>query len=142
MNLFGKQKNIDRHLSDYKLFSDWLDKVLEQELPKEIIAFSFNLSEVGSDTYSIQLIGSDEFDKENEENDDWIYSNFFTSGEHICYIQNTKGIKHWSKFLDYVTELAEQYLQDGKNASILKGALAVGIDLKDFGTVVINPANY
>src|SRR5690554_79776 len=97
-------------MDDYKVFSDWLDKVLEQELPKGIVAFNFNLYEGTEGTYDIQLIGSNEFDENDE---DWACTDYFTTGEDICFIKRTKDIKDWKKGLDYITKLVRQYLNEG-----------------------------
>lgn len=121
MSMINEQDN------NFKLFCDWLDHVLEQNLPKNIKAFNFNLYE-GEGTYDIQLIGSDEFD---EDDTDWACTDYFTTGEDICYIQRTKDIKDWEKGLNYITGLAKRYLDKEKNAYILKNANAVGIGFVD-----------
>jgi hypothetical protein len=113
---------------DYELLSTWLDKALEQELPKSIIAFNFNLYEGSEGTYDIQLIGSDEFD---EDDGDWACTDYCTTREDICYIKRTEDIDGWEEGLNYITKLVEQYLNEGKNAHILKSSNAVGIGFVD-----------
>jgi hypothetical protein len=105
----------------------WI-KVLDQELPKGIIVFNFNLYEVSDRTYDIQLIGSDEFD---ENDGDWACSDYYTSGEDSCYIKRTKEIEQWEQALSFITKLAEQYLIEGRNANILKSASAIEIGFVD-----------
>src|SRR4051794_4302142 len=117
MSILNRINNKNRQIDSYNLFTNWLDKILEQELPKEIVAYNFNLYEGSGGTYDIQLIGSDEFDEDDE---DWVCTNYFTSGENICYIRKTKDIEYWEQGLIYITKLVEQYLIKGKNASILK----------------------
>jgi hypothetical protein len=128
MGLFNKIINKSGQMDSFNLVSDWLDKILEQELPKGIIAFNFNLYEGERGTYDIQLIGSDEFD---ENDGDWSCTDFFTTGEDICYIKRTKDIKEWEKGLSYITELVQRYLKEGKNAAILKSVTAIGIGFVD-----------
>jgi hypothetical protein len=113
--------------NDYKVFSSWLDKVFQQGLPKEIEAFNFNLYE-GFGTYSIQLVGCDNFD---EDDVDWACSNYFTTGENICRIERTENIEYWENGLSYMTELVEQYLVEGRYAKTLKSVSAVGIGFVD-----------
>ena len=125
MGLLLKKRGQD---DDYKLFSNWLNNVLEQELPKDIVAFNFNLYEGSEDTYDIQLIGSDEFE---EDDGDWACTEYFSTNENICYIQITKDIDEWEKGLDYITKLVEKYLNEGKNANVLKSVSAVGIGFVD-----------
>ncbi len=115
-------------MDNFKLFSYWLNQVLEQEIPKGIKAFNFNLYEGEEDTYDIQLIGSDEFD---EDDSDWACTEYFTSGENICYIKRTDEIAHWEQGLSYITKLVERYLQEGKDADTLKNVSAIAIGFVD-----------
>lgn len=115
-------------MDNFRLFSKWLNQVLEQDIPKGIKAFNFNLYEGEEDTYDIQLIGSDEFD---EDDSDWACTEYFTSGENICYIKRTNKIEHWEQGLRYITKLVECYLQEGKNADILKNVSAIAIGFVD-----------
>lgn len=119
---------LNEHIDGFRLFSDWLDRTLEQKLPEGIIAFNFNLYEGAEPTYDIQLIGSEEFD---EDDSDWACTDFFTTGEDICYITRTEDIEPWHKGLGYITSMVKRYLGEGKNAYILKGALAIGIGFVD-----------
>lgn len=115
-------------MENYTMFSDWLDKVLEQELTEGIIAFNFNLYEGTGGTYDVQLIGSDEFD---EDDSDWVCTDYFTTGEDVCYIKRTKDIEHWEQGLNYITKLVERYLTEGKHSDILKNSAGVGIGFVD-----------
>ncbi|BFT72352.1 hypothetical protein [Paenibacillus sp. P36] len=110
------------------MFSNWLNQILEQDIPKDIKAFNFNLYEGSDDTYDIQLIGSDEFD---EDDSNWACTDYFTSEEDICYIKRTESIQHWDQGLNYITLLVERYLKEGEYANILKSASAIGIGFVD-----------
>lgn len=113
---------------DYIHLSNWLDNTLEQNMPSGIIAFNFNLYEGSEGTYDIQLIGSDEFDENDQ---DWCCTDFFTTGENIFYIKRRKEIEPWEQGLSYVKKLVKQYLVDGRNANILKNSSAIGIGFVD-----------
>ncbi|SDN93119.1 hypothetical protein [Bacillus sp. OK048] len=115
-------------MDNFRLFSNWLNLVLEQEIPKGIKAFNFNLYEGEKDTFDIQLIGSDEFD---EDDSDWACTEYFTSEEDICYIKRTDEIEHWEQGLSYITKLVKRYLQEGEYANILKNVTAIGIGFVD-----------
>lgn len=128
MDFFDRLKNKGGQIDNYELLSNWLDKTLEQELPEGIIAFNFNLYEGSAGTYDIQLIGADEFD---EDDGDWVCTDYFTTGEDICYIKRTKDIEDWEEGLNYITKLVGQYLNEGINAYILKRANAIGIGFVD-----------
>lgn len=53
--------------------SEWLDDVLEDisdtGIPNAVIAFGFNLYDNGDDNWSMELIGTSEFDTDDE---DWL----------------------------------------------------------------------
>lgn len=115
-------------MSNYELFSNWLDSVLKRELPSGVVAFNFNLYEGSEDTYDIQLIGSDEFDENDE---DWRCTDYFTTEEDICYVKRTKDIEYWEDGLKYITGIIERYLAEGEYAHVLKNAAAVGIGFVD-----------
>lgn len=115
-------------MENYRLFSNWLNQILEQDIPLGIIAFNFNLYEGSDDTYDIQLIGSDEF---NENDSDWACTDYFNSEEDICYIKRTEDIQQWEQGLNHITMLVERYLKEGEYANILKSASAIGIGFVD-----------
>lgn len=115
-------------MDNLKLFSNWLNQVLEQDIPKGIKASNFNLYEGEEETYDIQLIGSDEFD---EDDSDWACTDYFTSGEDICYIKRTEEIEDWEQGLNYIMMLVKRYLEEGEKANILKRANAIGIGFVD-----------
>ncbi|MDT8716232.1 hypothetical protein IAI10_06150 [Clostridium sp. 19966] len=115
-------------LDDFKLLSVWINRVLEQELPKGIKAFNFNIYEGEEETYDIQLIGSDNWDKESS---DWACTDYFTTGEDICYIEKNNDIDDWELGLNYVIEMITRYLEEGKNSYILKSVYAIGVGFVD-----------
>lgn len=115
-------------MHNYKLFANWLNQVLNQDIPKGIKAFNFNLYEAARDTYGIELIGSDEFD---EDDYDLACTDYFTSSEDIYYIKRTTEIEDWEQGLNYITMLVERYLDEGENAHIHKNASAIGIGFVD-----------
>lgn len=115
-------------MNNFEIFSNWLDQILSREIPKGIIAFNFNIYEGSNGTYDVQIIGSEEFDEDDE---DWACSDFYTSGEDVCFIKRTEEIEPWEQGVTYITRLVEQYIIEGKNANILKVARAVGVGFVD-----------
>ena len=65
----------------YERFAEWLDIVLNTELPNELTAFCFNLYEEENYTWSVELIGASQFD---EEDSDWACYEVFDSREYPC----------------------------------------------------------
>lgn len=128
MSLFGRLMNKSSQPKNYVLLSNWLDRIMEQELPKGIVAYNFNLYEGSNGTYDIQLVGTDEYD---EDDGDWACTDYFTSGENICYIKRTNNIKNWKKGHVYIKRLLEQYLTEGIHAQVLKKATVIGIGFVD-----------
>ncbi len=128
MSLFGRFINKSSQSDNYVLFSNWLDRIMEQELPKGIIAYNFNLYEGSNGTYDIQLVGTDEYDEDDE---DWACTDYFTSGEDICYIKRTNDIKKWEDGLCYIKKMVERYLTEGIHAHALKETTVIGIGFVD-----------
>lgn len=46
--------------------SKWLNLVLEQDIPEEVLAFCFNLYEDGENSWSMELVGTERFDADDE----------------------------------------------------------------------------
>ena len=116
-------------MKHYEEFSIWLDKYLEGPLPKEVTAINFNLYEgANDDTYAIQMIGSDEFDEDDE---DWACSEVFSTEEDIFFIPKIKEIEDWEAGLCFIKQIVEKYLIEGKYADRLKSYTAVGIGFVD-----------
>lgn len=139
MGFFDKIINKDTPKNNITMFFKWLDRILEQKLPEGIVAFNFNLYEGKQGTYDIQLIGSEDFEEDDE---DWRCTDFFTSGEDVCCINRTQAINAWEDALRYITELVGQYLNKGNKAHILKSAQAVGIGFVDGDVLIINRYKY
>lgn len=53
----------------YNKVSDWLDDILGCDIPNEVAGFCFNLYEDGDNFWSMELVGAERFDKEDE---DWL----------------------------------------------------------------------
>lgn len=111
----------------YEDFSKWLEGNLEQ-LPSDVVAVNFNLYEGADQTYDIQLIGTDTF---NEEDEDWVCEEIFTTGENVFLLPKTNSIENWEDGLSFIRKMVEKYLENGKYANILKGLQAVGIGFVD-----------
>ena len=112
----------------YQEFAEWLDKHLNQELPDEIVAFSFNVYEGADPTWHIELIGTDEFDEEDE---DWACSEVFTTRENMYFIPRLEELEDWKSSLKLVENLVSEYLKNGDYASKLKATQAVAVGFVD-----------
>lgn len=119
---------MNRRNEDYLKFENWLNHLLEMNLPSGIVAFNFNLYEGSENTYDIQLIGADEFDEDDE---DWACTDYYTSEEDICYIERSNEIKDWQVGLEYIANIVQKYMQEGKHRGRLINVEALSIGFVD-----------
>ena len=71
-------------LNKTKDFFEWLDLILKNELNSEIKAINFNLYEDTDNKWSVELVGTFSFDKDN---DDWACDEVFTTRDHPFVIE-------------------------------------------------------
>ena len=114
----------------FHVISEWLDDVLEgiwdTGIPKEVIAFGFNLYDDGED-WSMELIGASEFDMDDE---DWLcneVTDFDTRDNPFRWCKKAG----WEEILNEVTCLLKRYLESGKYADVLKEKSGVGVGFVD-----------
>lgn len=116
--------------------SEWLDDVLEDisetGIPNEVMAFGFNLYDDGDDNWSMELVGTSEFDLDDE---DWLcneVTDFDTRDDPFQWCKKAE----WEEILNDVTCLLKRYLDGGKHADVLKAKSGVGVGFVD-GDVMI-----
>lgn len=110
---------------NYDDIEKWLNNIFSEKLPKNIIAFNFNLYEDEDNKWSIELIGSDTYDENNE---DWACREIFTSRNNLFVFSRND---EWKNILNDVKVIISKYLKDGKCNAILKSAKAIGIGFVD-----------
>ena len=96
-------------------------------IPDEVIAFGFNLYDDGDDNWSMELIGTSEFDPDDE---DWLcheVTDFDTRDDPFQW--NKKA--EWEEVLDDVTCLLKRYLERGKYGDVLKAKSGIGVGFVD-----------
>lgn len=49
----------------YNEISTWMNRILQQPIPDEVVAFCLNLYEMEQDQWSMELIGTETFDLED-----------------------------------------------------------------------------
>lgn len=115
----------------YEAFSEWLDNLLENDMPENTKAYNFNLYEesIEDHIYGIQVVATDRFD---ENDDEWACDEVWTSGEDIFCIDTSDEDDTSPQFaLELITGLVREYLDGGEYADKLKSSLAVGIGFVD-----------
>lgn len=116
----------------YTDVTKWLDSILNQELPAEVVAFCFNLYEDGESNWSMELIGSERFDAEDE---DWCCDEITDFGTREApFVWNTD--EKWDAVLETVIGVLKKYMESGKYAAVLKEKAAVGVGFVD-GDIVL-----
>lgn len=113
----------------YNQIEEWLNNVLEQEIPPETAAFCFNLYEDGSSSWSMELVGTEDFDA-NPDNSDWAceeVTDFDTRDNPFSWEEDAE----WDEVLEDVIVTLKQYLNNGLHADVLKAYAGVGVGFVD-----------
>ena len=107
--------------------ANWLDKVLSQDIPEDVVAFCFNLYDDGDNCWSMELVGTERFDEYDE---DWPCDEIIDFGtrEGLLAWNNEAG---WETVLEEVCAVLKQYLEKGEHANILKSKEGIGIGFVD-----------
>lgn len=114
-------------MREYNNLSKWIDEVIEN-ITDEVIAVNFNLYEGDDESYHIQIVGTDEFDDEDE---DWVCEEVFSTEENIFMIDRTTEIEEWKDGQVYITKMVRRYLEEGKYKDKLRELEGVGIGFVD-----------
>ena len=107
--------------------ADWIDNLLNRDIPENIVAFCFNLYEESDESWAMELVGTDCFDLENE---DWA-CNEITDFDSRNKLYNWKMVCEWEDALNYIVNELNQYLEEGKYAELLKSQTGVGVGFID-----------
>lgn len=109
----------------YSDFEKWLDSIFTSKLDSTVIALNFNIYET-TNSYDIELIGSDEFDEENE---DWACNTIFSSNTMFEIENNT--FSNWESALEFISGLIKEYLNKGNNSNYIKSFKGIGVGFID-----------
>jgi hypothetical protein len=116
-------------------FFAWVDEALNQPIPKNTVAYHFNLYE-GTDSVHVQLVGTETFDAENEY---WPGGETFSTGEHIFEVPfNVAGVV-WEEWLESLKELISAYIANGSNSTQLRNSQGVGVGFVDGDMYILWP---
>ncbi len=111
----------------YNEVANWLDNVLVQDIPEKVVAFCFNLYDDGDECWSMELVGTERFDIDDE---DWPCDEVTDFGTREELLRWTNGAE-WNVILGEVIGILNQYLEYGKFANVLKGKSGVGVGFVD-----------
>lgn len=107
--------------------STWLDHVLDQAIPNEVVAFCFNLYEDGHNRWSMEVVGTDYFDADDG---DWGCDEVTDFGtRENCY--TWEAAKEWDEILNEIISHLKSYLESGTYAALLKEKSGIGVGFVD-----------
>lgn len=110
-----------------KKVTEWLDNLLKQDIPDDVVAFCFNLYEDGNNHWSMELVGAASFD---EEDSDWACDEIVDLGTREKPFVWEKDAE-WDVVLDEIIDVLKLYLGNGTCAEILKNKAGVGAGFVD-----------
>ena len=122
MGLFDRFK---KKTQPKTMFFEWLDAVLKVELPSEVKAINFNLYEDAENIWSVELVGTSEFD---EKDDDWACCEVFSTRENPFAIEQEGD---WQVVEEIFGEWISDYIANGKLSEKMKQYEAVGMGFVD-----------
>lgn len=109
----------------YLGFKKWLDEQLIHLNLSVAVAYNFNLYDDGNNKWSIEFVGTSEFD---ENDSDWACSEIFATRENpYSIVYNGTYIEVFEIFKSCVL----MYLDDGKYSEQLKFKKGIGIGFVD-----------
>lgn len=111
----------------YKELEKWLNTILSGAIPDDVAAFNFNLSEESGCTWSMELVGTERFDAEDE---DWACDEITDFGSRDNPLRWHKKAA-WNQVLNDAVSAVKEYLDKGKYASVFKSRKGVGIGFVD-----------
>lgn len=100
---------------------------MEWDRPEDVVAFCFNLYDDGDGYWSMELVGTGQFDVDNE---DWgcnEITDFGTREGHFVW----KNAVKWEEALEEMICNLKEYLKNGKYADVLRSKDGVGIGFVD-----------
>lgn len=111
----------------YEKLKKWIDEYLSGVFPKEVVAVVFNLYEDTDDNWSLEIVGTGNFDSED---DDWACDEItdFGTREDLFSWEESVG---WEDILSEITDHLLKYLEEGKYSAKLKSLQGVGVGFVD-----------
>ncbi len=119
-------------------FTNWLDRSVPADLPSAVRGFSFNLTEVVSGEFEIELIGAERFDADDE---DWACEEIWEPTQRSIEISGGAVGDGWEEVLERMAGMVMDYLSSGARSEILKSADGVGIGFVDGNLKILWPPN-
>ena len=127
---FIKRKNVEsvsNNLLNKNEVCLWIDNVLMQDISEEIKAFCFNLYDDGDNKWSMELVGTSTFSKDDS---DWACEEITDFGTRKNPYVLYRTVQ-WDEVLEELSSAILEYLKSGKYAKILKSKDGIGVGFVD-----------
>ena len=128
-DLFKKKK--EEHGLSYAKLEEWLDCVLSIDIPKDVVAFCFNIYEDADKNWSLELVGAGSFDADNS---NWACDEVFTTRENpLRWHEDVE----WMLIQDEAQALVKEYLERGRFGQKLKRYEGIAVGFVDGDLVLL-----
>lgn len=111
----------------YDKIEKYIDNVDLEHIPEDVKAIGFNLYEDGGGLWSMEIVGTEWFDLDDE---DWLCDEVTTFDTRDNPFEITKDCG-WEEILEEFKSALREYLQKGKYADVLKKYDGVGVGFVD-----------
>lgn len=116
-----------------RAFDTWVDGALTRKIPKQTVAFHFNLYEsIGE--FHVQLIGAEEFSRDDP---GWPCAETFSTGEDIFAVPHAVVGAQWEACLEAAEAAVRRYMETGSKAAVLRASRGVGVGFVDGDVEVV-----
>ena len=114
----NNRNNIKKEINS---FNGWLDNILKDNINDDVIALNFNIYEDSDNKYRLELIGSSNYDKDN---DDWACEEIFSTRDNT-YTLNKEDLNEQSNIESAVINLVRNYMYIGTYKDKLENLHAI-----------------
>lgn len=128
------EQKISGNELDINVVSKWIDGILEQSISEGVKAFYFNLYDDGDNKWSMELIGTGNFDVDDA---DWACDEIEDYGTRTNPFAWSNS-EQWDKVLEEVICVLNEYLEKGKYSEVLKSKCGVGVGFVDGDIVILH----
>lgn len=118
----------------YNEISTWMNRILQQPIPDEVVAFCLNLYEMEQDQWAMEPIGTETF---NLEDMDWAceeVTDFGTRNHPLIWKQEAK----WEDVLEEMIQMLRTYLETEPYAKKWKSREGIGIGFADGDITILS----
>lgn len=130
---FKEEEEQEEETNTIPPISDWIDSILNTDIPDDVKAFCFNLYEEGNGSWSMELVCVGRFDPEDE---DWPCDEVTDFGSRNNSYKWEMEVS-WKEALAYAVKELKTYLKSGKYAELLKSKNGVGVGFVDGNIEII-----